>query len=176
MAPIHLSAWVAALGFNILNGYCIGAYLGGYGPTSSDFYTARMPSLQIGFVLFCVGFVGNVYHDDELRDLRRRSSREQEEQQAKVTSEGKGDKVERIYKIPQAGFFQYVLYPHYLCEWIEWTGFWIMGGLGFAPARAFLLNELAAMLPQAVNGRGWYLEKFGKEKIGNRRAVIPGIL
>ena len=69
-----------------------------------------------------------------------------------------------------------MLYPHYLCEWIEWMGFWIMGGWAFAPARAFLLNELAAMLPQAINGRTWYLEKFGREKIGSRRAVIPGIL
>lgn len=131
--------------------------------------------LQIGVVLFLCGFIGNVYHDDELRELRRSSKREQEEKQR---AQGESDKksVERVYKIPQAGLFEYILYPHYVCEWIEWTGFWIIGGRTFVPARNFVLNEVATMLPQAVLGKRWYIKRFGAEKIGRRKAVIPGLL
>jgi hypothetical protein len=48
-------------------------------------------------------------------------------------------------------------------------------GWGCVPARCFLVNEIAAMLPRAVSGRKWYVEKFGEEKIRGRWAVIPGI-
>jgi 3-oxo-5-alpha-steroid 4-dehydrogenase 1 len=68
-----------------------------------------------------------------------------------------------------------VLYPHYLCEWIEWAGFWMAAGWGCAPARAFLVNEMFAMFPRAVRGRRWYLERFGEDKVGRRWAVIPGV-
>ena len=49
-------------------------------------------------------------------------------------------------------------------------------GWGCVPARTFLLNEIATMLPRALQGKQWYVEKFGKEKVGNRKAVIPGLL
>jgi 3-oxo-5-alpha-steroid 4-dehydrogenase 1 len=72
--------------------------------------------------------------------------------------------------------FEFVLYPHYLCEWVEWAGFWLIGGMAFVPARNFLLAEIATMAPRAVSGRRWYLEKFGRDKVGDKKAVIPGIL
>jgi len=70
-----------------------------------------------------------------------------------------------------------VLYPHYLCEWIEWAGFWIIGGWGCVPARAFLANEVSTMLPRALGGRRWYVKRFGVEEVGRgKKAVVPGIL
>jgi 3-oxo-5-alpha-steroid 4-dehydrogenase 1 len=69
-----------------------------------------------------------------------------------------------------------VLYAHYFCEWIEWTGFFIIGGWNCVPARSFLLNEIATMLPRALSGKRWYIEKFGEEKVANRKAIIPGLL
>lgn len=78
--------------------------------------------------------------------------------------------------MPENGLFRAVLYPHYLCEWIEWCGFWMVGGLGCVPARNFVVSEISTMMPRAVQGRRWYVERFGKEKVGSRKAVIPGLV
>lgn len=59
--------------------------------------------------------------------------------------------------IPQNGLFHLIFYPHYLCEWIEWTGYWIMAGSSCTPARNFLFNEIATMLPRALHGKEWYV-------------------
>jgi 3-oxo-5-alpha-steroid 4-dehydrogenase 1 len=32
------------------------------------------------------------------------------------------------------------------------------------------------MLPRALSGKRWYIEKFGEEKVANRKAIIPGLL
>jgi 3-oxo-5-alpha-steroid 4-dehydrogenase 1 len=50
-----------------------------------------------------------------------------------------------------------------------------MGGGGFVPGRNFVLNEVSTMFPRAVSGKKWYLERFGSEKVGARRAIIPGL-
>lgn len=43
------------------------------------------------------------------------------------------------------------------------------------PALVFVLNDVFTMLPQARRGRKWYIEKFGRDKVAGRTAVIPGI-
>ena len=78
--------------------------------------------------------------------------------------------------MPKNGLFRAVLYPHYFFEWIEWAGWWMIGGLHCVPARIFLLNEISTMLPRALQGKRWYVDKFGKEAVDNRKAVVPGIL
>ena len=196
MSPMHPTVWAAALIFQITNGVCIGGWLGGYGPVATSYWTSRMPYVQAGTALFLSGFVGNIYHDDALRELRREAAREQLEQKEKqeekqkekeVGGDGKGKEgkgkegetdtnTQKIYKIPSAGLFRWIFYPHYLCEWIEWAGFWIIGGSGCAPARNFWLCEVAVMTPQAVQGWKWYVEKFGAEKVAGRKAVLPGLL
>lgn len=69
-----------------------------------------------------------------------------------------------------------------------------------APARNFVFNEIATMLPRAILGKEWYVflrtdasksrdqraytdvdipryeDRFGKEKVAGRKAVIPGLL
>lgn len=116
------------------------------------------------------GLLANVYHDDDLREIRRAAARRQEKEG------GKKEGVEKVYMIPKNGLFRRVLYAHYLCEWVEWAGFWMVGGLGCAPARSFLLNEVSTMLPRAVQGKRWYVERFGAEKVGERKAAIPGLI
>ena len=175
MAPIHFSAGASAFAFNVVNGTCIGAWLSGYGPTTTPEWADRMPYLQVGVVMFLCGFMGNVYHDDILREIRRSSMCEQEAKQ-KAEGNSSNKSVERVYKIPEGGLFDYILYPHYLCEWFEWIGFWIIGGFTFVPARNFVLNEVSSMLPQTVAGKKWYVQRFGTEKIGSRKAVFPGLL
>ena len=136
--------------------------------------------MELGMMIWALGFVANIWHDDELREIRRASARNQKrraEEAEKSTGKDKGTiKVDKVYFVPQNGLFWWILYPHYLCEWIEWSGFWIMGGLACVPAQNFLMNEIATMLPRAVAGKKWYIDKFGKEKVGGRKAIIPGLL
>ena len=127
-------------------------------------------------MVFALGFLGNIYHDDELREIRRAAARNQQRRQADQQDPKQKTSVDKVYMMPENGLFRLVLFPHYLCEWIEWAGFWMVGGLGCIPARAFLINEIAAMLPRAIRGREWYIDRFGREKVGRRKAVIPGIL
>ena len=127
-------------------------------------------------IMFGVGLLGNFYHDDELREIRRAAARKQERREKARSEKGPNKNVDKVYMVPENGLFKLILFPHYLCEWIEWCGFWMIGGLGCVPARAFVVNEVFTMTVRAIQGWHWYVERFGKEKIGNRRAVIPGIL
>jgi 3-oxo-5-alpha-steroid 4-dehydrogenase 1 len=49
------------------------------------------------------------------------------------------------------------------------------GPLKFLPATLFVVNELATMVPRALQGKRWYLKKFG-DKAPERKAAIPGLL
>jgi 3-oxo-5-alpha-steroid 4-dehydrogenase 1 len=49
------------------------------------------------------------------------------------------------------------------------------GPLNFLPAAIFVLNEIATMLPRALQGKRWYEKKFG-DKAPKRKAAIPGII
>lgn len=176
MSPIHPFILISALSFQVINGSCIGGYLAGYGPTTVYDWAATAPRLEIGMMIFFAGFIGNIYHDDELREIRRAAAKTQQRKAEAQGEKNKEGKVDKVYRIPENGLFRVVLYPHYLCEWIEWCGFWVIGGLACTPARTFLVNEVTTMLPRALSGRRWYIERFGKEKIGSKRAVIPGLI
>ncbi|KAL8953556.1 MAG: hypothetical protein Q9222_000614 [Ikaeria aurantiellina] len=176
MSPIHPFVLISALAFQVVNGVCIGGYLAGYGPTTVQDWAGTAWRIEVGLVIFFLGFLGNLYHDDELREIRRASARNQRRRAEAQGEERKAAGVDKVYMIPENGLFRLVLYPHYLCEWIEWCGFWVIGGWRCIPARNFVINELATMLPRALNGKRWYIERFGKEKIGSKKAVIPGLI
>lgn len=170
MSPLHIAVWLLGFTFQIFNATCLGSWLAVYGPTTEEAWASQSSILQFsaGILIFYLGLSGNFFHDEELREIRRR------EAQRALRDQGKAS-VEKHYQIPQAGLFRYMLYPHYLCEWVEWAGFWMAAGWGCAPARAFLVNEICAMLPRAVRGKRWYLERFGEDKVGKKWAVIPGV-
>lgn len=179
MSPIHVFVWASAVFFQVMNGTLIGSWLAAYGPTTKEAWAAQLapyPTLQfaVGITVFYLGLAANFYHDDELRDIRRR----EQQRQARLAKEQgvKPGSVEKHYQIPQAGLFKYVLYPHYLVEWVEWFGFYLACGFGSVPALMFVVNEVSAMLPRAVNGRKWYVDKFGEEKLRSKRAIIPGLI
>lgn len=174
MSPIHIFVFLMAFSFNTLNGLSFGGWLGGYGPTTVQEWSGRLYAIEVGLVIWGWGLMANIFHDDDLREIRRSALRRQKAQAEKENKPIEG--VEKLYMMPKNGLFHYVLYAHYLCEWFEWAGFWLVGGWKCVPARTFLINEIATMTPRAVQGRWWYLEKFGKEKVGNRKAVIPGLL
>ncbi|KOS23254.1 Uncharacterized protein ESCO_003395 [Escovopsis weberi] len=205
IAPIHALVWSCAVLFQLLNATCLASWLVSYGPvTASDWGPSPSSAsssaaaaassesfflslrFAAGLLLFFAGLAGNIFHDEELRRIRRRlgkhDKKNDEKNDEKNNDERNNDKKTQGsggYEVPQASLFSVVLYPHYLCEWLEWLGFWVAAGTavgGCVPARAFLQNEVVAMLPRAVRGRAWYVARFGEAKIGRRRAIIPGLL
>lgn len=174
MSPIHPFVWIMAFGFQMFNAISIGGYLAGYGPTSQYEWAARSEYMFLGLVIWCWGLLANMFHDDDLREIRRAADRKQRKAAAE---QGKPvESVDKIYMIPKNGLFKYSLHAHYLCEWIEWAGWWMIGGWKCVPARTFLLNEVTTMLPRALQGKRWYEKKFGKDKLQGRKAIIPGVL
>lgn len=182
MAPIHISVAAMAMGFQVCNATSIASWLAAYGPVTAEAWKSQssVPQFALGLLVFYAGLAGNYFHDEELREIRRREQRRQDkirEEQVK-----NGDSVDahapitKHYAIPEAGLFRYMLFPHYFCEWVEWLGFWMAAGLSCTPARAFFINEVFSMLPRAVNGKAWYIAKFGEDKVGKKWAVIPGVI
>lgn len=174
MSPIHPLVFVCAFAWQVMNGLSIGGWLGGYGPRTVWDWQDRSREIMVGMVIWGWALLGNMFHDDDLREIRRAAARRQKQQAEKEKKPQDG--IEKLYMMPKNGLFHYILFPHYLCEWIEWGGFWLVGGLNCVPARSFLINEISTMLPRALAGKRWYVEKFGKERVGNRKAVIPGLL
>ncbi|MCJ1467758.1 hypothetical protein MMC07_006383 [Pseudocyphellaria aurata] len=186
MSPIHPVIFLAALQFQLCNAICLGGWLAGYGPVTATDWQDRKLAVVTGTILFALGLLGNMYHDDVLREIRRSAAREMQRREKRrddpnendADEEGQEPKtnprsVAKVYMVPENGLFRWVLYPHYLCEWIEWIGFWFIGGWACVPARCFVVNEVASMLPRAMIGKRWYVRRFGKAKVGNRKAVIP---
>lgn len=180
MSPIHVLVWLAAITFQLCNALCIGSWLAAYGPTTKDQWAAQLHPWGLaqfvsGLALFYLGLTTNYYHDEELREIRRREQQRQARILAKQQAGAKPGSVGKHYQIPEAGLFRYMLYPHYFAEWVEWFGFYVACGFTCRPALAFVLNEVASMLPRAVNGKKWYVERFGEDKIRRKWAVIPGV-
>ena len=174
MSPMHPFVWSLAFLFQIFNGTSISGWLAGYGPTTVHDWAGRYWAMEIGLVIWAWGLLGNMFHDDDLREIRRAADRKQRKEAERLGKPVEG--VDKVYMVPKNGLFAYVLFAHYFCEWIEWAGFWMVGGINCAPARAFLVNEISTMLPRALQGKRWYEQKFGKDKIGNRKAIIPGLV
>lgn len=174
MSPIHPIVFVSALSWQIFNGLSLGGWLGGYGPTTVHDWAGHAYEIEVGLMIWAFGFGMNIFHDDDLREIRRAALRRQREQAKKDGKPIEG--VNKFYMMPKNGLFHLVLYAHFFCEWIEWAGFWMVGGLHCVPARSFLFNEIASMLPRALQGKKWYVEKFGKERVGKRKAIIPFLL
>ncbi|KAL9616189.1 MAG: hypothetical protein Q9160_008920 [Pyrenula sp. 1 TL-2023] len=176
MSPIHISVFFSMSFFNFVNSSCIAAWLC-YSPLpiGSNPSPTSSTALAIGLALFAVGLYGNVACDTTLFALRRGAAKR------KARSEGRATVTyDKVYAIPPAeGWFRYVLYPHYVMEWVEWLGYAIVGygaGMGFwkKPSMWFLVNEVAVMLPRAKDGKNWYEGKFGKKALAGRGGSLPG--
>ncbi|PHH81742.1 hypothetical protein CDD82_7960 [Ophiocordyceps australis] len=178
MAPIHPLVWSLALSFQLFNGLCLGSWLGGHGggPVTQAEWSTQTPLWQfaLGLAIFYAGLGSNFFHDEQLREIRRRAQGKNGDK--RESSRGALGEKKRHYEIPQAGLFRYMLYPHYLCEWIEWTGFLIAAGWSCKPAWAFLVNEVCSMLPRAVRGKAWYVERFGSPRVGHKWTIVPGLV
>lgn len=177
MSPMHILVWSGALLFQIMNATSLGGYLAGYGPTSDADWVGTSERVEVGMMIWAIGLMANMYHDDELREIRRAARRQQARRQSTKTDDESSTKsVDKVYMIPENGLFRLVLFPHYLTEWIEWSGLWLVGGSHCVPMRIFLVNEIATMLPRALQGKRWYEHRFGKDKVRGKKAVVPWLL
>lgn len=182
MSPIHLSVAIMMALFQYMNSTSLGGwicYSAQQRASVSDPSLLASPLSILGIILFITGLVGNISAERHLFSLRRGAAKR------KAKSEGKATiTYDKVYVIPEAnGLFKHVMYPHYSLEWLEWTGYWILGGAwglgwswGKSAALMFLVNEFATMTPRAYEGVGWYEKRFGKRAVAGRKAVLPGVL
>jgi 3-oxo-5-alpha-steroid 4-dehydrogenase 1 len=118
------------------------------------------PTFLIGVTLFLVGFASNIFHDEILHQLRR---------DAPPKPDGTHN-----YAIPHGYLYNYISYPNYFSEWIEFIGFAIAASprWEYTPPWMFVIAELMTMLPRAYKGHLWYLERF-PDYPKDRKIVIP---
>ncbi|KAI9367989.1 hypothetical protein BJX61DRAFT_251658 [Aspergillus egyptiacus] len=127
-----------------------------------------LPSL--GLALFTLGMAGNILAERTLFSLRRKEADKQarkDEPQAAASHSSpspsekpqpRPNKYHKVYVIPPPqGLFASILYPHYLCEWLEWTGFALLGTAVFptlsAPGMGMLglSSGTGANMPQGFS-------------------------
>jgi 3-oxo-5-alpha-steroid 4-dehydrogenase 1 len=176
MSPIHVGVAFLMATFQFLNSSNIASWLCYSTLSVSPDKTVYPPVLLLGLVLFLTGLALNISAEHTLFSLRRGAA------VRKAKSEGKAVvSYEKVYVIPPAeGLYARILYPHYAAEWFEWIGYWVFGGavgLGWeTPAMWFVVAEVASMAPRAVEGKKWYVRRFGEGRVGRRGAVVPGLL
>lgn len=144
MSPIHPFIMSSAMLFNWFNSACLAGWLRGYTvPTTPSFLPANNASASrsavadllptMGIILFGIGMAGNIYSETSLFRLRReeaekRATKKTDGETGTEDAERKRNKYHKVYVIPPArGVFRYILYPHYVFEWLEWTGFALAG-------------------------------------------------
>ncbi|KOS44664.1 hypothetical protein ACN38_g4448 [Penicillium nordicum] len=158
MSPIHVAIMSSAMLFNWFNSACLAGWLRGYTvPAIPSFHAASSGSPTrsavidflptVGVILFAIGMAGNIYSETALFRLRRE---EAEKRTAKKTddetpvAQGSGNKYHKVYVIPPSrGVFRYILYPHYVFEWLEWIGF-ALAGTAVAPSSALPISVSAS--------------------------------
>ncbi|PLB54452.1 3-oxo-5-alpha-steroid 4-dehydrogenase family protein [Aspergillus steynii IBT 23096] len=148
MSPIHAFVVFSAVLFNWLNSTCLAGWIVGYQiPIAIPSYTSTshpvtmdpspssstlLPSL--GMCLFLLGMAGNIHAERTLFRLRREeaetrhSKKSSSAQPNGTSSQDSSNKFSKVYVIPPpTGLFRSILYPHYVCEWLEWLGFALVG-------------------------------------------------
>lgn len=149
---IPLLIVLSAIGFNFVNGYLNGSYLGSIGGNYGDAYFAS-PRFIIGIAVFIAGVFINQQSDNILLKLRKPG--------------------ETGYKIPEGGLFTYISCPNHLGEMIEWIGFAIL--VWSLPALSFAVWTIINLAPRAIDHHRWYLSRFVDYPKG-RKALIPFVV
>jgi len=140
-----------ALGFNFVNGFINGYYLGTLASYPISWLTD--PRFIIGMIMFLGGLAINWQSDNILIHLRKPG--------------------QTGYVIPQKGLFNYISCPNHFSEIIEWFGFAMM--TWSTPALAFAVWTLVNLLPRALHHHRWYRSTF-PDYPSKRKALIPFIL
>ncbi len=143
-----------AIGFNFVNGFINGYYLGNLA-THEMYPLAYLADFRFlgGFALFFIGMAINWHSDTVLIRLRKPG--------------------ESGYMIPRGGLFRLVSCPNHFGEIVEWSGYALMTWC--SPAVAFTLWTVANLLPRALHHHKWYRQAFPEYPAG-RKALIPWLL
>ena len=140
----------------------------------------QRPRFWLGVLIWAAGFIGNIVHDEILLNIRRKKKAEDAKKTSEQTTKKKGEH----YAIPHGLLYEYISYPNYFCEWIEWLGFalaasplpsfesWGAFLATIAPPFLFFAAEVFTMVPRSVRGHQWYHSKFPNYP-KERKAVVP---
>lgn len=140
-----------ALGFNFVNGFINGYYLGWIADYPLSWFTD--PRFITGIAMFTGGLLINWQADNILIHLRKPG--------------------ETGYVIPKGGFFNYVSCPNHFGEIVEWSGFALM--TWSSPGLAFAVWTFVNLMPRALHHHRWYRDHFTDYPV-KRKAVIPFIV
>ncbi|KAL1968851.1 hypothetical protein VTN77DRAFT_1212 [Rasamsonia byssochlamydoides] len=147
ISPVRADIFLSAVVYNWFNSSCLGGWIVGYANNVEgfSFKTDRpaAPSLSlvqcllpyIGLVLFALGMMGNIRAERTLWRLRREEAHRRAvaaaaaaEKKDDANAQTKKNPYSKVYVIPPArGLFRWILYPHYVCEWLEWLGYVLVG-------------------------------------------------
>jgi hypothetical protein len=147
-----VSIVLMALGFNFMNGFVNGYYLGSVATGYTLSWLAD-PRFIVGIIVFLSGMFINMQADNILIHLRKPG--------------------ETGYVIPKGGFFRYVSCPNHFGEIIEWFGFALM--TWSSPALSFAIWTLVNVLPRSLQHHRWYKKTF-EHYPAERKALIPFVL
>ncbi|KAF7717380.1 Uncharacterized protein PECH_006682 [Penicillium ucsense] len=104
--------------------------------------TRLMVFIIAGTIIFFYGMAQNIRAETTLFRLRREEADRRASKRSDIHSrdldrdhnpdlqkkDRNGNKYHKVYVIPPAsGLFRYILYPHFVFEWLEWTGFALVG-------------------------------------------------
>jgi len=149
---IPLLIVLSAVGFNLMNGFTNGYYLGSLAPSYPVSWLGS-PQFILGMLLFFTGAGINLWADEKLISLRKPG--------------------ESGYKIPRGGLFNFISCPNHFGEILEWFGFalltWNLAALGFA------IWTAANLIPRAISHHRWYQQHF-EDYPPARKAVFPGVV
>jgi 3-oxo-5-alpha-steroid 4-dehydrogenase 1 len=173
----HLSVPLSAIAWNLTNGYLMGSYLSS--PAAATFLLGALhtPRFWIGLSVWALGLAGNIVHDEILLNLRR----------GKEAKDAGSKSAKPHYSIPRGLLFEYITFPNYFCEWVEWAGFALAAAPipslasrhalfeTMSPPWLFLVAEVLVMFPRAWKGHQWYHGRF-PDYPKNRKVVVPFIL
>lgn len=139
----------SAIGFNSVNGFFNGYYLGYIKAESAESFFQM--HIIFGLLLFFTGMYINRTADNKLIGLRKEQAG---------------------YQIPRGWLFKYISCPNHFGEIVEWTGFAILAWN--LPALSFAVWSACNLIPRALNHHAWYKENFS-EYPKKRKAVFPKI-
>ncbi|GJJ08470.1 hypothetical protein Clacol_002688 [Clathrus columnatus] len=146
----HIIVPLSAITFNAINGPLLGAFCSALA-APFDKTGIGAPSLRVdkvvqnnaifwlGVIMWGLGFVGNLWHDEILLNIRRKPTSEGmsssgPDLKKRKTSQRELSSDKPHYAIPYGGLYKFISYPNYFTEWVEWTG--------YAIASTALANQL----------------------------------
>ena len=133
--------------FNVLNGTLIGSYLNS--PQARIWLEGKEKQWWWwgAITLWAVGFVGNVVHDEILLDIRRKHKKGQNKKKDDDAPKDKAKEQQgEHYAIPHGLLYEYITFPNYFCEWIEWLGF----AAAASPAPFSLITAVGLISPASL--------------------------